>query len=451
MPELLGALFLIATWWVLLRDEHGERGRALGLGGLVLMIVLCHVSALQIAMLLALGLAVVGGAGGLRWSARLLAAAAMAIGLVVAAALSPSFLALLFAPESVPLMAMQSGSVQAIGLRSMVAGLGLTLGVLLALALVGLGLHRRELRPREIVAFGSLLGAALLLLAPLALAHLDVELPLQLFTSRLLMAAALPLSILVAAVLGRGIHSRDTRLLFVAFGAVALAQLARPVAPLPQVATAVLVAAALGVGLWRMPRRLWPTLTGTVLLLTVFVRLWIWTPEMRPYVQWLRAASAPLPVLTNWPVTNELDALLEVPVIDGLAGRDAGVALHRAEFSTDLRDRLHWCGAEGNTRALQGLRDHLESTGRTEVFLVVDARFRRAWEEYADKWTDPTRDLGDEARRVYATEPCSAAPEQRLDEVHRSLQAWKEAEVAFRSPEATVYHVRLAATDRPSP
>jgi hypothetical protein len=440
-PELLSAVFLAGSWWVACAHGPSDQARAAALGALTLVTLICHVSALEITLFVGLAVAIAAGASGTRPTARIVALGSLAAGVLCASALSPWFVDLVLAPASVPLVALQPGLVRAIALRSIAAAFGLALGGLLLAGAVQMARRWRAIAARDLAAIVGLAFAALALLAPIALAEFGVQVPLQLFTDRLLLAAALPLALLAAVMLERGQAEAPGRDFVPALGVaiVALAQLVRPVAAWSHVGLAFLTA-ALGLLTLRMvSRRAWIAVAGTALALGLVARLWIWTPQIPPEARWLRGASADIPILTNWPVTNELDALVDAPVVDGLAGRDANLALHRRSFSTDLRDRLAWCGS-GDGAA--GIETYLLANGIPEAFLVVDDRFANAWRTYRAARDGLLAAPHPGTDNLLREPPCATPDAERLAAMRAGLRAWPRAEVEFEAPGVTVFHVR---------
>ncbi len=466
-PELLSAVLLAGCWWVAGARDLSERARTVALGALTLAILISHISALEIALLGALALAIMVGVNGSSARARVAALSSLVAGGLVATALSPWLVDLVFAPESVRLVALQPGSVEALNPRTVARMLGIALGGLLLVGAFPFVRNRRTVEAREFVLAATLLLAAAALLAPMALSGLGVQVPLQLFTDRLLMAAALPLALLAAVLLGSGSPRRTGRDLAPALSVavVALAQVVRPAAPWLQVGLALVVAALASLALRAWPWRQGAAFVGAprgtaaaarlpgiaaviaVLGLGLAARLWIWTPQLPPEASWLRAASAEIPVLTNWPVVNELDALLEARVLDGLAGRDANLALHRRSFSTALRDRLAWCGAGGDAAEIDA---YLRECGIPEAYLVVDDRFESAWRTYRAQREAILASPQPAASRLLRSSSCESPATQRLAEIRASLRAWPRAEVSLDAPGTTIFHVRRPKDD-PSP
>jgi hypothetical protein len=438
-PELLSAVFLAGSWWVACAHGPSDRARAAALGALTLMILTCHVSALEISLFVGLAVAIAVGASGTRPAARILALGSLAAGVLCASALSPWFVDLVLAPASVPLVALQPGLVRAVALRSTAAAFGLTLGGLLLVGVVQMARGWHTVAARDLAAVAGLALAALALLAPIALVHFGVQVPLQLFTDRLLMAAALPLALLAAVMLERGRAEATGRDFVPALSVaiVALAQLVRPAAAWSHVGLAFLAAALGLLALCTVSRRAW--IAGTALALGLVVRLWIWAPQVPPEAHWLRGAPADIPILTNWPVTNELDALVDAPVVDGLAGRDANLALHRRSFSTDLRDRLAWCGSGDDAG---GIETYLLANGIPEAFLVVDDRFGNAWHTYRAARDGLLAAPHPGMDNLLSEPPCAIPDAERLAAMRAGLRAWPRAEVAFEAPGVTVFHVR---------
>jgi hypothetical protein len=437
--EMLGAVLLAAGAWVTVSTDLAPRTRAVALGLLVMMLLLSHVSALEMAMVAALAVAAVAGAPD--GKARGALVSAVVLGGAVALALSPFLVTLLVSPGRVALVAEQPGLLAPMAPRAVAGGLGIALcgafGAALPAALAG---WRARPRQRRVLA-AALLGAAVLLLAPLVLVHMGVHIPLQLFGARLVLAAALPLALFVALVadhLGRagGIA------LVAALGAFVLVQVFRPVTSLQHVA----LASTLALGAWWVvakggtPARI--AAAAALVPLGAVVRLWAWTPQMPVAAEWLRAQPERLVVVTNWPVTNELDALLDVPVIDGLAGRDANIALHRAGGASELHDRLDWCGAGGEVERVAAF---LRERGDSAAWLVVDPRFETAWRVYRDQRVEVAA-TGESARYArLAPRPCAASAPDRLAGMRAALRGPRGVSPVFERDGVLIARLSVVA------
>ena len=444
LPEFLSAIFIVAIWWVVRSETFVGGWRAVTLALLAAVVVFTHVSALQIATFTGIGVALLLGAGRTPWPGRILDVAGLVLGVVFAALLSPSLMVLVTDPGSLPLLNLQSGSVDAAGPRVIVRGMGLSLCGLLALGAARVIRNRRRVEASDAAQAAGLGVTTLLLFAPIALAHADVELPLQVFTLRLVHAACLSCAVLVVVGFDTRREEGPLSPAWLALTAVVfvVGQLPIDRVGFTMIAVAAVVLFAAIATYLRVSGPAWFGFAAVALIASVSLRAAIWVPEQAPSIRWLREAPEALPIVTNWPATNELDALVDVPVLDGLAGRDAQLGLHRGSFTTDLRDRLWWCGGES---ALGPLARYLEDSGLGAVHVVVDARFVRAWSVYAAARQDPNRNHEGEAALLYDAEPCPTGPDERLQRLQKVLREWPAARVVHESPEATVYRVESDA------
>lgn len=424
-PELLAAILIVASWWILLASglSRGARRGALGLCTAALLVA--HVSVLELAHLAALGLAVILGAGERAARDRGMLLASIAAGGGLSLLISPWPWKVMFTPQEIPLVAHQPGTVDSLSPRSLALlwGLDLTAWMVVTVAWIPAAWSRFGFSTRRVLAALGL--AAALLLAPLLLIRLDVHLPLQLFTHRLALGAALPLAAAVALVLShRSTWPGVDRALTAGLVLLTLAYKTwRPGVPASQLLLALLVA-VLGLAAARATTRTpWVVAGLAGLALAAWgIRLWIWTPHEPPVVRWLREEAEPrVPVVTNWPVTNALDALVSRPVMDGLAGRDANVGLHRAHEVTTLRGEILWCGDGGTAAA--ALATHLQTQELRVAYVVVDPRFETTWSDYARERAHMIR-IGRLGRYPFFQEPpCPEPAPVRLGRMREALRA----------------------------
>jgi hypothetical protein len=437
-PEMLGAVLVGAGWWALLEPGIEGRRRGAALGLLAFVTALCHVSALEVVHLGALGLAVALGAGGGSPAGRAATLAAMAAGAASAVAVSPWLGQLLVSPGRVALLAATPGLLRPLPIRSIVGGLGLPLVGLTLVAVVRGARERSALGPAVPRALACLILAAAGLLAVLVSAAFGVRPPGPVFTDRPLIAAALMLALAAALALGRPPGSRGWTTL--ALAAFALGVGARPLAPWPRVALGACLGAAVGAARARAGPAARAAVAVALLALAIAARPWIWTPRVPAAAEWLRQAPDRLPVVTHWPVTNELDALLDAPVLDGLAGRDANRALHRLAPESGLADRLEWCGGGGDVARL---RTALRDRGFAGAFVVVDDRFTEAWSSYRGQHEAALASGHPERYPMVRPSPCALPPPERLAAMRAALRAGPDGVPVFEAPGVTIFRLRL--------
>ena len=156
---------------------------------------------------------------------------------------------------------------------------------------------------------------------------------------------------------------------------------------------------------------------------------------------WLATKGDPnVPVVTNWPLTNALDALIDQPVIDGLAGNDGNVARHRTMVLSSLHDRIDWCGGKTGS-GVDSLIAVLKELDALPAYLVVGERFAESWRLYSEQHARRI-EMGDiEDHPFYAARPCEDLPTERLGRIHTAIAAHPRASLEFEVKNVTVYRI----------
>jgi hypothetical protein len=362
---------------------------------------------------------------------------ALAVGGLLSLALSPWALHLVHPRSALPLVDLQPGMVTVPSLREYIALCGLPLATGVGTAVLGLGRPGAAGTRRWPLA---LLLAALVAVTPLALAAGGIQTPLQLYTARLLLAAALFGALLATMVLAaladgpRGI--RWTGL--IPLLALVVEPLLRGAAQPPRLIA--FVALVLVVGAVQRGGARVRLASGAVLVAAaVALRLWIWTPRVPDAVSWLRQhRAATEAVVTNWPATNALDALLAPPILDGLAGRDAGVGLHRSRRLPPLRPDLLWC-AGSMEESVVALVEALPAEPTS--WIVVDDAFAHAWEVYAHRHAEGAIGDNPAALSFYAEAPCPEPPPARLRRLRAALDADPRFSRVYADDRCTIHRL----------
>jgi hypothetical protein len=188
-------------------------------------------------------------------------------------------------------------------------------------------------------------------------------------------------------------------------------------------------------------RKTWVAASIVAFAAAVGVRLLIWFPSPPSEAAWLVERGDPkLAVVTNWPLTNALDALVPQRVIDGLAGNDGNVAHHRAWTPSPLHDRLTWCGEHADI-SVDSLRVLLGRMDALPAYLVVGDRFAESWQLYAMQREDfaQTGRLG--LHPYYTAEPCPQPAAARVSNMRHALESHPSVRREFSAEHITVYRM----------
>jgi hypothetical protein len=376
-----------------------------------------HFSNLEIAHGLAISFTIAVGMSGEPASRRVLFLASLGAGAAVSLAISPWPLTLLFNREALPYAEVFHSDVTIPSPAAIVRmyGPGLSIAGALCMVWIVIGIKRAHRFVN-----GALIGLCLfgaITVAPLFAAAAGVDIPISLSVYRFFLAAALPLALLVTLAAGRARRSSlwGSILAAVAGGVLMLDIVFRSVHMPFLVIAAVVVA-----GFWwylsspKTAKRL-SLGAGFALICAVSTRPAVWMPVAPVEAAWLSAkGDSGLPVVTNWPLTNALDALVDQRVIDGLAGRDGNVARHRSMPILPLHDRVDWCG-EAKAAAVDSLIAALAETGDLPAYLVFGERFAESWRLYAEQHARRVAE-GDIADfPFFAADPCGEPHARRIE------------------------------------
>ncbi|UCH83040.1 MAG: hypothetical protein JSW50_11280 [Candidatus Latescibacterota bacterium] len=439
-PILLASVFIAASWWIILFDRPGFRWKMGSLAFLTGALVITHASVLEITHLAALAFAIQIGDDSVTRTSRfgvvLTVAGAAVFGLII----SPFPLWLFFKPDAGAAVVDMSRPIDVPGVVDFARMWGLGLGVAAAAASVWMIVH---VRTAWRASWGVLPGFALwfvLCLAPVGLAGLGVRIPNTLAAYRYVLAASLPLA-LAAAVVGAMTAERSKAASIVVLLCSLVVGVDIALRPSFQLLYG-LIAAALVATTWRIVNRpSKPAIpvalsVGCLALATAF-RLVIWFPTTPPEASWLKEEGDPnFHVITNWPVTNSLDALAPQPVLDGLAGKDANLGLHRASATTSLRDCISWCGQNVAANA-DSLHTALQQANALPAYIVVGNRFEQAWRTYAEQ-----RAKRPGTSSFFAASPCADDPVIRLLNIRRALENHPTVTHEFETETVTIYTIR---------
>jgi hypothetical protein len=442
-PELLAAVFISASWWIVISRRHESVFKTTSLFFLTCAALVSHFSNLEIAHGLAIALTILFGHSGEPVGRRVLYGFALSAGVAVSLAISPWPLTLLFDRDALPYAAVfhSTAAIPSIPAIARMYGVGLSVAGVLCVAWILVHLKSAIRR-----ANGALIGLCVfgaLAVGPLFAAALGIDIPISLAVYRFFLAAALPLAILIALATARARESSTwgAILALVSLGALLVDAVSRAVhSPL------LLIAAAVVTGVWlyaistKTSRRL-AIAAVFALVCAVSVRLAIWIPSPPPEAVWLATEGDPAtPVITNWPLTNALDALVDQPVTDGLAGRDGNVARHRTMTLSPLHDTIDWCG-EAKTAAVDSLVSGLADLGALPAYLVVGVRFAESWRLYAEQHARRVAagDIGDYP--FYTATPCDEPHGERIARIREILASAPRTSIEFETDEVAIYRI----------
>ncbi|UCG53266.1 MAG: hypothetical protein JSW58_06855 [Candidatus Latescibacterota bacterium] len=443
-PELMGAVFITASWWILLSNHPGKRWRPLSLSVLTCVLLVSHPSILEIAFLMAMAVVVIIRKTDTDRNGRLHLLFSIGVGTAVSLLVSPFPLRFLFDTDTGPAIADRYRAITVPGIIYVARMWGFGLGLATIAGVVWIATHVRKAH-RE--STGVLLGLAIwfaLILGPVALAAIGIQLPNTLATYRYLLSAALPLALGVTVVAGLALGSGALARFGVALCTVVIA-LDICLRPTFSVFLGVL-ALILVAGCWwilrRSPNRVVLVATnGFVFLMAIAFRLVIWLPSPPPEANWLaNEGDRQTTVVTSWPMTNAFDALIPQRVLGGLAGADANLGLHRAGATTKLRDRLNWCG-DINDSVVDTLRTVLGGMDALPAFLVVGDRFEEAWRAYAERWESLPQTDDPKDRPFFAADPCGEAAALRLEKIRKLLDDHSGVSRVFTTENAVIYRM----------
>lgn len=440
VPEGLAVVFMLASWTVVLRDVHARDRTALRLFAISLVTFVVHLSVIEAVNLIGLVIFVLARAERGTIARRMSEAGAMVGGAVIAVASSP-FLRAVFGEKPPLLLSQQPGAVTPLHVKAVAWSWGYGVSLVLSALVVLWILRRREVsRTASGLAITFLFSAALFVVPP-ALALAGMEFEAQLFNHRLYgwasVFVAMAVTVLAASVVPRSKWFLAGALVLV----TGVELLMDPLDPLQTPMALLAAAAALAtvfVDVSQKSRAL--TFVFALLMLggSLGVRVAAWWPQDPAWLQGvLTSEREPDIVLTNWPALNWIDARTDIEVRDGLAGNDAGLALHRLRELPPLRHDLRWCDGEDPGAVLQ---DWLHGTDAAIVDIVVnDAMFERAWANHARARGNASAQAGDPSYELLAAPPCALPARERLLMIRTTLGALPGATRTFEAEGTTVY------------
>ncbi len=444
-PILLAAVFITASWWIFLFDQPGRKWKIGALAFLTCVLVMIHASILEVTFLFAFALAILVGTraepiGG-RIRLTLIVGLAAVSGLVV----SPFPFELFFRPAAEAAMVDTSRAITVPGFVDLMRMWGLGLVFAAAAAVVWTAVHfRTAWREMRLVPAGCALWFALCLV-PLVLAGLGVRIPNTLAAYRYVLAASLPIAVGVTVVAARacienGI-SRTAALVCALVVAVDISL--RPAfSPFSSLIALGLISAA-----WLFLRRpvkpaLLPAAAAGCLALAAAVRLIIWYPTPPPEARWLNENGDPQThVITNWPLTNALDALTQQPVIDGLAGADANLGFHRFPVVTTFHDRMYWCGGRYEA-SVDTLRALLRKMDALPAYLVIGNDFENAWRTYTDQRAARSEPGDAGVEPFFSAPPCVDDPTARMRHIQNAIGNHSGVTREFATDNVVIYRIQ---------
>ena len=443
-PELWAAVLIVASWWVLCSNVFSTRTKCLALGGITCVLVASHLSYLEIGHLVALGLAILWGEPEGWITRRFPLLVSVALGTLLSLVVSPWPLIYMSRLESSPLTTSQqtaAGLLDPIAVARMV---GWMFSIAGAAGLVWMAFEGKRAYRHFGGVFPGLLVFGILNVTPLVLIAAGVFMPISLAPYRYVLAAVLPLAMLITII--SGLVRVWTRwgdhvllLLTALFGFHVVTRPTFSWAPGIAAAAIAIVAA------WAARRSSTTTTRVAVCVLAFAIaagaRLWIWLPAPPPEAAWLVEHGDPrIAVVSNWPFTNALDALVPQHVIDGLAGNDGNVAHHRAWGLPPLRGQLAWCGRQ-TAASVDSLRASLGQMGALPAYLVVGDRFEESWQLYAKQREAVARSGRLGRYSYYAAEPCPGTAAERVSNIQNALERYPSIRREFSAENVTVYRM----------
>ena len=441
VPEAFAVLLIVATWTEVIRGTTGRSGARLFY--LVFATFMVHVSVLEAIHLGAIILMLVVAPQAQPLGVRLRHILASALGAILAISTSP-FIMSVFGDSPPLLLREQPGEIDPLDIPGLAWSWGYGTSLALAVFTVWwVARFRRFDRRISLVAL-LFLGCGFIFVVPVLLATVDIQLGIQLFNSRLYGWASIFLSMLITVLLAT-LAPRDPRVLVptvlliggieivleptdfvaIAFGLVVLMMIARLTGPFPG---------------WLSQRR--PLLATVVLLIVasgIGVRAATWWPNDPEWIRALGSDSSADFVLSNWPALNWIDARTNLSVRDGLAGRDAKLALHRLRQLPELRRTLWWCT---DTEAGQILEDWLLKSDAGVVDIVIHPSFARAWSGYAVAKRLASVDTGGPGYRMFEGASCDMSAHERLKIIRTTIGSMGGVQSIFDKGGVTVFRWR---------
>lgn len=442
-PELFAAIWIVSAWWIVLGALPTRRWVYASLTLSTCMLLVSHVSPLEIAHVATLGICALTGLVGGYAGSRPGLVVSLAAGSALSLAISPWPLTILSRDESIFLLpsAYAAAPPGAIDIARM-WGPGLSAAGAVSAAWF---LSRFKTIPRE--TRGLLAGIALmgiLVLAPALVTAMGIYVPVPLATYRFYLAAALPLA-MAAAAAGSAAwkNGRATRIGAAACGVIALLDLCvRPSLTISHGLAALAIAAS---AWWfaRARRRAAAVALGALLAaaLGIGARIAIWRPRAPAETIWLAEKGDPrLPVVAGWPEIVVLDALVPQRPIDGLPGRDGNIARHRSAEISPLHDELEWCG-ENAAADVGRLRSFLERSNQLPAYVVVGDALAESWSLYAGQ-REHLEIRGDLAKHPFWSPlPCPESAATRLVKIRTAFDAEPGVRREFSADGVVVYRM----------
>jgi hypothetical protein len=442
-PELFAAIWIVSAWWIVLGALPTRRWIYASLALSTCVLLVSHLSPLEIAHVATLGMCVLTGiAGGFAGSRRGLVVSLLA-GSALSLVVSPWPLRILSRDESIFLLpsAYAATPPGAIDIARM-WGPGLSAAGAVSAAWF---LSRFKTIPRE--TRGLLTGIALmgiLVLAPALVTAMGIYVPVPLATYRFYLAAALPLA-MGAAAAGSAAWKvgRAVRFGAAACGLIAVLDLClRPSLTISHGLAALAIAAAVW---WFARARHRAVAVGLAAALAAFLgaasRIAIWLPHAPAEAAWLAEKGDPgLPVVAGWPEIVALDALVPQRATDGLPGRDGNVARHRSTAISPLHDELDWCG-ENAAASVEKLKGFLRGSHQLPAYVVVGEGLAESWSLYAGQ-REHLKNRGDlDKHPFWSPLPCPESAATRLARIRSAFEAAPGVRREFSAEGVVVYRI----------
>ncbi len=450
-PEIFAAVCITASWWIYAVGLPRRMWTYASLGTMTCLLIISHVSILEIAHLGAMLFCIVVGVSGGFAGSRRGQIIALLSGISLALAISPWPMRLLAGSSSVldiPSAHTTSAIPGAVEITRM-WGPGLVAAGAAGVAWFLSRLTAIRPLPRWFLLGMGVFGV--LILAPPLLIAAGARLPIPLATYRFYLSAAVPLA-MGAAVSGALAwnEKRASRIgVVVCALIVALDFCLRPsLSVAAGLASLVLIAAT-----WRVARRprrerRLAAAAGLALALGIVARLLIWMPEAPPEAEWLARKGDPrATAVTNWPVIVALDALAPQRAVDGLAGKDGNVARHRSGGISPLNSSLYWCGDDLRGE-VDRLRRVLDEMGALPAYIVLSERFAESWSVYAEQRAHfiARGELG--THPDWAAAPCSTAAKARVGAIRAALESAPGVAREFSTDETIIYRMDRREDER---
>jgi hypothetical protein len=441
-PEIFAAVCITASWWIYAVGLPRRMWTYASLATVTCLLIIAHVSILEIAHLGAMFFCVVFGASGGFAGNRRGAIIALLSGMSLALAISPWPLRVLADSSSVLDVPSAHTTASFPGAADIVRMWG---PGLVASGAAGVAWYLSRLsvirpRPRWFLIGIGVFGV--LVLAPPLLIAAGAGLPIPLATYRFYLSAAVPLAMGAAVAGALAWHEKRSSRIGVVVCAliVALDFYHRPSFSVAAgLASLVLIAATWSVA--RRPRRAWGFAVAAALALGIAARLVIWIPEAPPEAEWLARRGDPrATAVTNWPEIVVLDALAPQRAVDGLAGKDGNTARHRSAGLSPLGTRLYWCGDDLRGE-VDRLRATLDEMNALPAYIVLSERFAESWSVYAEQRAHFNARGELETHPDWLAEPCSTTAARRVRAIRAALDSASAVVREFSTDDTAIYRM----------